>query len=55
MLMSWRHSEFNIFSGPKIQPGDEKALENLKKAEGMYQEMGLDYWLGKTQEVLGRL
>lgn len=31
----------------------EKALENLKKAEAMFQEMGMDYWLGKTQEVLG--
>jgi len=34
---------------------NEKALENLKKAEGMFQEMGMDYWLGKTHEVLGRL
>ena len=33
----------------------EKALENLKKAEGMFQGMGMDYWLAKTQEVLGRL
>ena len=33
----------------------ENALENLKKAEGMFQEMGMDYWLAKTQEVLGRL
>ena len=33
----------------------EDALENLKKAEAMFQEMGTDYWLGKTQEVLGRL
>jgi hypothetical protein len=33
----------------------EKALENMKKAEGMFQEMGMDYWLAKTQEVLGRL
>ncbi len=33
----------------------EKAIDNLKKAEGMFQEMGMDYWLGKTQEVLGRL
>jgi class 3 adenylate cyclase len=32
-----------------------KARENLKKAEGMFQEMGMDYWLAKTQEVLGRL
>jgi hypothetical protein len=21
MLMNWRHSGFNVFSGPKIQPG----------------------------------
>ncbi|NIS62907.1 MAG: hypothetical protein GTO13_20075 [Proteobacteria bacterium] len=33
----------------------EKAQENLKKAEGMFQDMNMDYWLAKTQEVLGRL
>jgi tetratricopeptide (TPR) repeat protein len=33
----------------------EKALKNLKEAEGMFQEMGMDYWLGKAQEVLGKL
>jgi tetratricopeptide (TPR) repeat protein len=33
----------------------EKALENLKKAEEMFQEMDMDYWLGKTREVLERL
>lgn len=33
----------------------EKALENLKKAEGMFREMGMDYWLGKTQELLAAL
>jgi len=33
----------------------EKALENLKKAEGMFQEMGMDYWLARTQEVMRRL
>ena len=32
-----------------------EALESLKKAEGMFREMGMDYWLGKTQEVLARL
>ena len=31
----------------------EKAIDNLKKAEGMFEEMGMDYWLGKTQEILG--
>jgi tetratricopeptide (TPR) repeat protein len=33
----------------------EKALENLNKAETMFQEMGMDYWLGKTKEVSARL
>jgi len=33
----------------------EKALENLKKAEKMFQEMGIDYWLARTQGVIGRL
>jgi len=33
----------------------EKALETLKKAEGMFQEMGMDYWLRRTQEVLERV
>jgi tetratricopeptide (TPR) repeat protein len=33
----------------------EKALENLKKTESMFQEMGMDYWLTRTQEVLARL
>jgi tetratricopeptide (TPR) repeat protein len=33
----------------------EKALENLKKAESMYQEMKMGLWLLKTREVLERL
>jgi len=33
----------------------ENAFENLKMAEEMFNDMGLDYWIGKTQEVLGRL
>jgi tetratricopeptide (TPR) repeat protein len=32
----------------------DKALETLKKAEGMFREMRMDYWLNKTQEVLER-
>jgi len=32
----------------------EKALENLKKTERMFQEMGMDYWLAKTREILGK-
>ena len=30
----------------------EKAIENLKKAEAMYQEMGMDYWLARTKKLL---
>jgi class 3 adenylate cyclase/tetratricopeptide (TPR) repeat protein len=33
----------------------EKALENLKKAETAFQEMGMDYYLRRTQEVLERV
>jgi tetratricopeptide (TPR) repeat protein len=33
----------------------EKALETLKKAESEFQEMGMDYYLHRTQEVLERV
>lgn len=33
----------------------EKARENLHKAEAMYQEMGMDYWLRRTQEDMAKL
>jgi class 3 adenylate cyclase/tetratricopeptide (TPR) repeat protein len=32
-----------------------KALENLKKAKKRFEEMGMDHWLEKTNEILGRL
>jgi len=31
MLLSWRHSGFNVFCGPRIQPGDGRAMENLAR------------------------
>ena len=33
----------------------EKALENLKKAETMFLEMGMDYWLAEARKVSARL
>ena len=33
----------------------EKALKYLKEAEGSFQQMGMDYWLTRAREVLGRL
>jgi predicted ATPase/class 3 adenylate cyclase len=33
----------------------EKALESLKKASKLFREMGMDYWLTKTHEILARL
>ncbi|HEA69349.1 MAG TPA: guanylate cyclase [Desulfobacterales bacterium] len=41
---------FYVDSGQK-----DKALKILKKAETMFKEMGMDYWLAKTKEVLKRL
>jgi hypothetical protein len=29
--MSWRHSGFNVYSGPRIQPAEEEAVENLAR------------------------
>ena len=31
MHKTWRHSGFNVFCGPRIQPGDENAMENLAR------------------------
>ena len=33
----------------------DEALETLTKAQEMFQEMGMDYWLRRTQEALERL
>jgi len=33
----------------------KKAGENLKRSEEMFQEMGMDYWLARTQEVLAKV
>jgi tetratricopeptide (TPR) repeat protein len=33
----------------------EKALKYLQEAEGSFQQMGMDYWLTRTQAVLSRL
>jgi class 3 adenylate cyclase/tetratricopeptide (TPR) repeat protein len=33
----------------------EKSIENLKKAESMYEKMKMGLWLGKTKEILDRL
>lgn len=31
MLLSWRHSGFNVFCGPRIKPGEEEAMKNLAR------------------------
>jgi tetratricopeptide (TPR) repeat protein len=33
----------------------EKAIENLKKAEAMFQEMGMDYYLARTKNILEKV
>ncbi len=42
--------EFYLDVGEK-----EKALEDLKKAEHLFQEMGMDYWLNRTRTLLGKV
>jgi tetratricopeptide (TPR) repeat protein len=42
--------EFYLDAGQK-----EKALENLKEAEALFQEMGMEYWLAKAQEALAKI
>jgi class 3 adenylate cyclase len=46
-----------LFLGELYADRDEKqkSSENLRKAEEMFQAMGMDYWLGKTREILERL
>ncbi len=43
-----------LFLGEHYADGGqtEKALENLRKAEGMFQEMGMDYWVIRVQGIL---
>jgi len=31
LLLSWRHTGFNVFCGKRIYPADEEALENLAR------------------------
>jgi len=31
MLMTWRHSGFNVFCGPRIQPDEQETMENLAR------------------------
>ena len=33
----------------------KEALEHLKKAEALFEKMGMNYWLGKTREVLAKI
>jgi tetratricopeptide (TPR) repeat protein len=46
-----------LFLGEPYAYSDQhkKSLEYLKKAEENFREMEMDYWLGKTQEVLKKL
>ena len=33
----------------------QKVIENLKKADEMFQEMEMKYWLTKTRQLLNKL
>jgi len=31
LLRSWRHSGFQVYAGPRIQPGEEEGMEHLAR------------------------
>ncbi|MEW6667000.1 MAG: transposase [Thermodesulfobacteriota bacterium] len=31
LILSWRHTGFNVHCGPRIRPGEEKAMENIAR------------------------
>ena len=31
LILSWRHSGFQVYAGPRIQPGEEEGMENLAR------------------------
>jgi class 3 adenylate cyclase/tetratricopeptide (TPR) repeat protein len=51
------YAQGRLFLGELCAHGgqNEKALENLKKAETMFQGMGMDYWLDRTRKLLRRI
>jgi len=51
------HSYGYIYLGELYADSGQKenALETLKTAEKNFQEMGMDYWLKKTYEVIEKL
>jgi hypothetical protein len=55
MLMSWRHSSFNIQCSQRIQPSDEAARENLARAIEILSECRADGWVEKYEKELAAL
>ena len=51
------YTQGHLFLGELYLKANEKqqAIKHLEKTEEMFHEMGMDYWLTKTREVLGRL
>ena len=54
-LMNWQHSGFNVFSGSRIQPGDETAMENLARyiIRASFSQERMSY-IPKESEVIYR-
>jgi tetratricopeptide (TPR) repeat protein len=55
-LKSWVPQGYLFLGELYLDMGQkEKALQKFTEAQGMFQEMGMDYWLRRTQEVLERV
>jgi hypothetical protein len=52
-MRSTGYAQGHLFLGELYAHGgqEEKALEHLKKAETMFQEMGMEYWLAVARKV----
>jgi hypothetical protein len=55
-LKSW-YSQGGMFIGEFYLDVSqkEKAQEHLNEAEALFQEMGMDYWLGRTRTLLTKI
>ncbi|MBW1852075.1 MAG: transposase [Deltaproteobacteria bacterium] len=54
MLMKWRHSGFNVFCGPKIQPGDENDMESLSRyiVRASFSQERMTYYVPEEAKVV---
>jgi hypothetical protein len=53
MLLSWRHSGFNVFCGPRIYPKDKNAMEKLARyiIRASFSQERMNYFPGQAKVI----